>query len=234
MKFNFNLYSAIMIISLALFPRVVLSDVVYTPDELRNMIGRGEYPNQGELEIQTKIMTFPVCKVSVDAIINEIRDEYPVKIMLNTKNAYVVKAWLNDGPITATCSGFDNKMILTNAKYMSGIQSSISKSPLDEKETKQESPKEKYQRALIKSGFDNLLIESSFLENDHEVNDIIRVFSIFKKHEIKEDIACFGLSDFYKLGGGVESYAIDCNGKTRRIFVTNKGGENWEVRVVNN
>jgi len=90
----------------------------YSKSQLNNMVNRGEYPKQGPVnDTQTRSMSFSSCKVSVENIMSQVRGEYPVRTIVNSGTIYMVKAWTNDGAITATCSKSDQKMVLTQASY---------------------------------------------------------------------------------------------------------------------
>lgn len=89
----------------------------YTPSELNKMINSGQYPDQGSVTTTSKPMTFAECKRTVDGIISQIRDSYPVKSIVDTSILYIVKAWTNDAAVTVNCSGPDKKMVLTQVPY---------------------------------------------------------------------------------------------------------------------
>lgn len=90
----------------------------YTPSELNRMVDNGQYPEQGPVSTtETKSILFSDCILAVEDIMSQIRDFYPVETIVNTGLIYMVKAWTNDGAITATCSKSDKKMVLTVAPY---------------------------------------------------------------------------------------------------------------------
>lgn len=94
------------------------AEVTYTPSQLNRMISNGQYPNQGSVNnSQTESMSFADCKMAVKDVMSQIKGSYPVKAIVNTGILYTVKAWTNDGVITASCSAPDKKMILTQAPY---------------------------------------------------------------------------------------------------------------------
>jgi len=91
---------------------------VYSKSQLNSMVSRGEYPEQGPVNnTQAKAMSFSTCKVAVENVMSQLRGEYPVRTVVNSGIMYMVKAWTNDGVITATCSEPDRRMVLTQASY---------------------------------------------------------------------------------------------------------------------
>jgi hypothetical protein len=91
---------------------------IYTPRQLNSMVDSGQYPNQGAVvDNQTKNMTFCSCKVAVDNVMSTLRGVYPVKTIVDTTVFYSIKAWTNDGAVTASCSKPDSKMVMTRALY---------------------------------------------------------------------------------------------------------------------
>ena len=94
------------------------AEKTYTKSQINRMVNSGQYPAQNPVNnTQTKSMSFSACKVAVENIMSQIRDSYPVRTIVNTGILYTVKAWANDGAITASCSEPDRKMILTQASY---------------------------------------------------------------------------------------------------------------------
>ena len=90
----------------------------YTPQQLNRMVNSGQYPDQGRItNTQTTSVSFSACKVTVENVMSQLRGSYPVKIIVNTSILRIVKAWTNDGVITATCSQADRKMVITQASY---------------------------------------------------------------------------------------------------------------------
>ncbi len=94
------------------------AEKTYTPSELNRMVNSGQYPEQGPVSNkETKSISFSDCIVAVESIMSQIRDLYPVETIVDTGLVYMVKAWTNDGAITATCSKSDEKMVITVAPY---------------------------------------------------------------------------------------------------------------------
>ncbi len=94
------------------------AEETYTPSELNRMVDSGQYPEQGPVSnTETKSISFGDCIVAVESIMSQIRDLYPVDTIVDTGLVYMVKAWTNDGAITATCSKSDQKMVITEAPY---------------------------------------------------------------------------------------------------------------------
>lgn len=95
-----------------------LAEMSYSKEQLNRMISRGEYPEQGIVnKAQTNTITFYKCKTAVEKVMVQLRGAYPVETIVDTNAMYMVKAWTNDGAITATCSQLDRKMIITQASY---------------------------------------------------------------------------------------------------------------------
>lgn len=94
------------------------AQVTYTKDQLNRMVDSGQFPEQSPVTTNSsRDMSFAGCKVAIEAIMSQIRAEYPVRTVVDTALMYTVKAWTNDGAITATCSEPDQKMVLTQAPY---------------------------------------------------------------------------------------------------------------------
>ncbi len=92
--------------------------ITYTPQELNNMVNSGQYPEQGAVaNTQTRDLSYSACKIAIESVMSQLRGTYPVKTIVNTSMLYIVKAWANDGAITASCSQPDRKMVLTRALY---------------------------------------------------------------------------------------------------------------------
>jgi len=90
----------------------------YTPQELRDMVFSGQYPEQGDVEnTQTRDLSFPSCKITINNVMSQMRGTYPVRTIVNTNILYIIKAWANDAAVTASCSKPDGKMVLTQAPY---------------------------------------------------------------------------------------------------------------------
>lgn len=94
------------------------AEKTYTKSQLNRMVNSGQYPAQNSVDnTQTKSMSFSSCKVAIENVMSQIRDSYPVRTIVNTGILYTVKAWTNNGAITASCSEPDRKMVLTQASY---------------------------------------------------------------------------------------------------------------------
>ena len=94
------------------------AEKTYTPGELNRMVDNGQYPEQGPVSnTETKSISFSDCILAVEDIMSQIRDLYPAETIVDTGLVYMVKAWTNDGAITATCSKSDKEMVLTVAPY---------------------------------------------------------------------------------------------------------------------
>lgn len=109
----------LLTIALAALSSGVWAGSVYTKGQLNNMVSRGEYPAQGPVtNTQTRQLSFPDCKVTVESVMSALRGEYPVRTVVDTSIIYMVKAWTNDGAVIATCSKPDRKLVLTQASYL--------------------------------------------------------------------------------------------------------------------
>ena len=90
----------------------------YTQQQLNRMVNSNQYPDQGAIvKTQTKPMSFANCQIAVENVMSQLRGSYPVKTIINTSILQTVKAWTNDGVITASCSQPDKKMVLTQSSY---------------------------------------------------------------------------------------------------------------------
>lgn len=82
------------------------------------MISSGEYPEFGTPEtIRDEKLDFSQCLVKVKAILFTLQDTYPIETLEETKETYVVYAWLNDGLTKWTCSTEDKQLKMTSAPY---------------------------------------------------------------------------------------------------------------------
>ncbi|MBK8163757.1 MAG: hypothetical protein IPK65_11645 [Gammaproteobacteria bacterium] len=82
------------------------------------MVKSGNYPPQGKVtDTETQAMSFRACTEQINQIIGSITPEYPVEIIVDTQIMKMIKAWTNDGAITLTCSGPDEKFTFTTAPY---------------------------------------------------------------------------------------------------------------------
>lgn len=90
----------------------------YTPSQLNRMVETGQIPAQGPArELQSRSLSFTECKTVVEGVMSQLRGSYPVRTIVDTGILYTVKVWTNDGAITASCSGPDRKMVMTQAPY---------------------------------------------------------------------------------------------------------------------
>lgn len=111
------MYKLLIVVATVFFCNQSFAAKTYTPSELNKMINSGQYPDQGAVKTTSKPMSFAECRRTVDGIMSQIRDSYPVKPIVDTSILYIVKAWTNNGAMTVNCSGPDKKMILTEAPY---------------------------------------------------------------------------------------------------------------------
>jgi hypothetical protein len=90
----------------------------YTPQQLRKMVNSGKPPKQGSPTTQTQAMSFGSCVAKVNSVVDSVKDQYPAKIIVQTKIMHMAKVWTNDGAMTLSCSQPDSKLVITNAKYL--------------------------------------------------------------------------------------------------------------------
>ncbi len=68
------------------------AQVSYTKEQLNTMVGASQFPEQGEVSnTDSRDMSFAGCKVAIETIMSQIRDEYPVRTMVDTSIMYTVK-----------------------------------------------------------------------------------------------------------------------------------------------
>ncbi|EPN8563104.1 hypothetical protein ACT35X_000863 [Enterobacter hormaechei] len=90
----------------------------YTKEELNNMDAAGQYPAQeSPVTKSVENVSFDECKSSARDIMNQIAGNYPAKEVVDTGVLYIVKIWTNDGVIMVSCSGPDNKKVVTQSDY---------------------------------------------------------------------------------------------------------------------
>lgn len=90
----------------------------YTKEQLNNMDATGQYPEQeSPVTKSVENVSFDECKGSARNIMNQIAGNYPAKEVVDTGVLYIVKIWTNDGVIMVSCSGPDNKKVITQSGY---------------------------------------------------------------------------------------------------------------------
>lgn len=90
----------------------------YTKEQLNNMDAAGQYPEQeSPVTKSVENVSFDECKGSARNIMNQIAGNYPTKEVVDTGVLYIVKIWTNDGVIMVSCSGPDNKKVITQSGY---------------------------------------------------------------------------------------------------------------------
>ena len=90
----------------------------YTPAQLQKMVNAGNPPKQGSPSTQKQSMSFSSCVSKVSSIVASVRPQYPAKIIVNTSIMHMAKVWTNDAAMTLTCSGPDQRLVITTAKYL--------------------------------------------------------------------------------------------------------------------
>jgi hypothetical protein len=90
----------------------------YTPDQLRNMIQRGNYPQQGKPSTQSQNLDYASCIAKVAQAVSAVGDAYPTRTIVSTNTMIVQKVWTNDAAVTVTCSAADQIFVITSAPYL--------------------------------------------------------------------------------------------------------------------
>lgn len=111
--------SAALVISLATPQKShkATASRTYTPEQLRNMIGSGNYPAQGAISERTQDVDFPYCITLVETLTASVGPHYPSELVVNTNGLRVTKVWTNDAAMTFTCSALETKLTITSASY---------------------------------------------------------------------------------------------------------------------
>lgn len=90
----------------------------YTAGDLVKMVSEGSYPAMNpNSTVQTESMNYDACRITVSSIMGEMKKKYPVKTMFDTTDSLMVRAWMHDGVVTATCSKRDATIVLGKADY---------------------------------------------------------------------------------------------------------------------
>lgn len=100
------------------FVNLAYAEKVYTPAQLRSMVKKGKYPQQGKPAMQSERMDYATCIAKVTALVNAVGTEYPTSTVLNTNIGRIEKVWTNDSAVTLTCSAPDRKLVITTAPYL--------------------------------------------------------------------------------------------------------------------
>lgn len=90
----------------------------YTPQQLRNMIKQGKYPQQGKVTTKVEKADYVQCVQVLKQMIASISPEYPSQTVLDTNTGRMEKIWTNDAAVTVTCSAPDKNMVITSAPYL--------------------------------------------------------------------------------------------------------------------
>ncbi len=94
------------------------ADIHYSKEQLNNMASSGDYPEQEDAVTKSaNPMSFEDCKSGALSMYSQVVGDYPVEIVVDTNILYVLKLWTNDGAIVMSCSGPDQKRVITVAKY---------------------------------------------------------------------------------------------------------------------
>lgn len=90
----------------------------YTPQQLRRMVSKGQYPPQGPVQqTKTEHADFLACTTLLDSTVEAVDENYPTKILVDTKIAKIAKIWTNDGAVVMSCSALDENLVTTVAPY---------------------------------------------------------------------------------------------------------------------
>ncbi|EOG1931320.1 hypothetical protein ACQFZT_000371 [Providencia stuartii] len=94
----------------------VYAGTSYTKEELNKLVDSGNPPKEKyEQILGTDTMPFSPCKSDVNKMYNQLIGEYPVKVIQNSPDSYVVKMWANDGFVVAKCA--NGQKIVSGAEY---------------------------------------------------------------------------------------------------------------------
>lgn len=94
------------------------ADTNYSKEQLNNMASSGNYPEQEDAVTKSaNPMSFEDCKSGALSMYSQVVGDYPVQIVVDTDILYVLKLWTNDGAIVMSCSGPDQKRVVTVAQY---------------------------------------------------------------------------------------------------------------------
>ncbi|WP_220813087.1 hypothetical protein [Pseudomonas paralcaligenes] len=90
----------------------------YTPEQLRKMVNSGHPPEQGSPTTQTQAVSFGLCVAKVNEVLAAVKEQYPVKVIVQTEALHVTKVWTNDAAMMLSCSQPDRKLVITSSKYL--------------------------------------------------------------------------------------------------------------------
>jgi hypothetical protein len=90
----------------------------YTPAQLRTWMAEGHLPPQGWPATRTEHLDMRSCLARIEAVVSSIGPHYPVQTLVNTPLLRTEKVWTNDAAMTLSCSGLDQKLIITTAPYL--------------------------------------------------------------------------------------------------------------------
>jgi len=108
---------ATVFIAMAILATSSFAGKSYTKAELQKMTATGKYPSQGTVSTESKQASLAACSATIDSITSSLSG-YPAETIVNTRIMRMVKIWTNDGVVSVTCSGPDNKMVITKAPYI--------------------------------------------------------------------------------------------------------------------
>ncbi len=107
---------SIIVIALSCITFGVYAGSSYTKEELNRLVDSGAPPKEkAEQVLGTDPMSFSSCKSAVNGMYSQLLGEYPVKVMQNSSDSYVIKMWANDGAVITKCS--NGNKIVSGAEY---------------------------------------------------------------------------------------------------------------------
>jgi len=90
----------------------------YTGTQLRAMIKKNNYPDQGPSQTQTQEISYSKCKEVVLQTVRQMGGAIPSETIADTSIVYSKKLWNNDSAMLFTCSAPDNKLTIVISPYI--------------------------------------------------------------------------------------------------------------------
>lgn len=114
---SISFFPVLILMMFSTHPLIAEAGKSYTPDQLRKMIQRGNFPKQGDVTTKKESANYAECIALLRAIKSSIA-EYPSQTIVSTNTERMEKIWTNDGAVTVTCSANDRTIIITSAPYL--------------------------------------------------------------------------------------------------------------------
>ena len=91
----------------------------YSPAQLNQMVDSGNYPQLGDVaKEESKSVAWDQCLARIQAISGAVAVDYPVEATVDTASVKTVKMWTTAGLLTATCSGSNKELTITQTPYL--------------------------------------------------------------------------------------------------------------------